>query len=240
MRDLKVPYALNEEGEVVAALTAPKAGSYTCLECGQALALRRRRGQRPHFTHHAATLQNCSGESAIHLAAKHLLKEQLEQELVQHGAVTFQLPCPGIEGHCRDRALHSHRLPVTTWDAVPLEVAHQGFRFDVAVTQGGRAVIGFEVYFRHEVPEHKAEALDVPWLELLAEDILAYRPRVPWRSPVAARRCEACQALAVRLEKREVDDKKRDAVSAEYKAEAEWVSRAWRSVLGRAQGWRAK
>ncbi|CAN5806795.1 hypothetical protein BH24DEI2_BH24DEI2_28280 [soil metagenome] len=112
-------------------------------------------------------------------------------------------------------------------------MAHQGFRFDVAVTYRGKAVVGFEVLFRHEVPNHKAAALDVPWLELVAEDILAYRPRVPWRSPVAARRCEACEALALRLEKREVDDKKRDAVSAEYKAEAERVSRAWRSVLGR-------
>ena len=239
MRDLKVPYALNEAGQVVAALTAPKASLYTCLECLQPLTLRRRRDQRPHFMHHAATLQNCTGESATHLAAKHLLKEQLEQELAEHGAVVYQLPCPGVDGRCRDYALHTHRLELVAWDAVELEVAHQGFRFDVAVTSGGEAVIGLEVFFRHEVPDEKAAALSVPWLELLAEDILAFKPRVPWRSPVAARRCEACEALAVRLAKRDAEDKQRDKVKAEFRAEAERVGGAWRAVLGRAQGRRA-
>ena len=137
---------------------------------------------------------------------------------------------------CRDHATHVLRMEVAAWDAVELEVAHGDFRFDVAVTHDDQAVLGFEVFFRHEVPQHKAEALDVPWLELLAEDLLAYRPRVPHRSPAEARRCAACEGLAARLAERSSDDEKRDEVSTEFAAEASRVASALEAVLRRARG----
>ena len=164
------------------------------------------------------------------------IDQQLEQELAEGGAVSYHLPCPGVESRCKDRAVHTQRLAVPTWDAVALEVGYQGYRLDVAVVCAGAPVLGFEVLFSHEVPIDKAEQLELPWLELLAEDILTYRPRVPHRSPVVPYLCESCAHRAQRLAVREADDGKRDAVTAEFLAERERVRSAWRAVLGKARG----
>ena len=65
--------------------------------------------------------------------------------------------------------------------------------------------------FKHQIPAAKA-ALRVPWLEPLAEDILAYRLRVPWVLEGNARRavrCLSCEALSRELQKRAAADEKR-------------------------------
>lgn len=234
MRELLVPYALDTEGRVVAPLTAPQGVVYICLECGQRLTLRRRRGQRPHFTHLAHN-PTCTGESAPHLAAKHLLREQLLAELEARGEVVWYLKRPGVVGRCRDHATLPRQFSVPAWDAVELEVPFESFRFDVAVIHRGRIVFGFEVCFRHEVPEAKAAGLRVPWLELAAEDILAFRPRVPYRRPSAGERCGGCESLAVRLAERSAGDEARSKVNEEFLAEAKRVKGAWEAVLQRAK-----
>lgn len=235
LRDLKVPYALDATGTVVAALTAPREGSYTCLECKQPLTLRRRGDHRPHFTHHSNALRQCTGESVTHQAAKALLRAQVEQELHQHGRITWHLTCPGVQGACRDRITFQQHEDLRAWEKVELEVAHGPYRFDVAVTAGGTVLFGFEVFFRHEVPEEKAEALDIPWLELLAEEILAYQPRLPHRDRHAPTPCPACHAHVERLAKRAADNQARDRVETEYEAEAHRIGRTWNSILAAAK-----
>lgn len=243
-RDLKVPYAFDAAGRVVAPLTAAKGALYTCLECDQRLDLKRSRRERPYFAHRPDALGSCSGESAIHLAAKHLLKAQLEGELREHGQVVWQLPCAGAGPHaCRDHATLKQTVAVAAWDAVALEVPHGPYRFDVAVTHGGRAVYGFEVFFKHQVPAAKAAALRVPWLELLAEDILAYRPRIPWTPDGHVRqdvRCPSCEALSRELQKQAAADQKRSQVQTAFAAESLQVKDAWLAVLGQASAGRVK
>lgn len=235
LRDLKVPYALDATGTVVAALTAPRQGTYTCLECSQPLTLRRRGDHRPHFTHHNKALRQCTGESVTHQAAKALLRAQVESELHQHGRITWHLACPGAQGACRDHITVPQHQTVQTWEKVELEIAYGPYRFDVAVTNGGAVLFGFEVFFRHAVPDDKAEALDVPWLELLAEDILAYQPRLPHRNRYAPTPCPACHALAERLAKRAADIRARSEVETEYEAEARRIGRTWNSLLAAAR-----
>jgi len=125
----------------------------------------------------------------MHQAAKLLLMEQVRTDLEEHNSVRWHLRCPGVNGKCRDHAVFEERHPMPGWDSVALEVPHGPYRFDVAVVRDGVTVFGFEVFFRHEAPEAKAQGFDVPWLEVLADDILAYRPRVPWKDPYAAKLC---------------------------------------------------
>ena len=238
LRELRVPFALDEAGVVLAASTAPHGAQFKCLECGQRLALRRRAGQRPHFTHFADAVRNCTGESVTHQAAKLLLQEQIRTDLEEHSGVRWHLRCPGVDGKCRDHAVFEERRALPQWDSVALEVAYGQYRFDVAVVRDGVPVFGFEVFYRHEVPEAKAQRINVPWLELLADDILAYRPRVPWKEPYADKLCEACRELEDRLRLRRSDDKVRDKVSAEFAAEQGRVAKAWQAVLGRARAMR--
>ncbi len=235
LRDLKVPYALDATGTVVAALTAPREGTYTCLECSQPLTLRRRGDHRPHFTHHSKALRQCTGESVTHQAAKALLRAQVESELHQHGRITWHLACPGVRGVCRDHITVPQHHTVEAWEYVELEVAHGPYRFDVAVTKGGAVLFGFEVFFGHEVPEEKAEALAVPWLELLAEDVLAYRPRLPHRNRQAPTPCPTCHALATRLANRAADNRARGNVETEYETEERRITGTWKAILAAAK-----
>mgnify|MGYP001032039330 CR=1 FL=1 len=229
--ELKVPYALDEAGAVVAANSAPQKGRYTCLDCRQPLTLRRRPGARPHFTHHGHALRRCSGESATHKAAKAILRHQIEQELREQQRVTWHLACSGAGDHpCRERITFPQHHPVPAWDAVLLEVAHGAHRFDVAITANGRVVFGFEIYFKHAVPEEKARRLDVPWLELLAEDILAYRPRLPHPDRHSQDRCPACKTHYARLTERQSDDQARRQVSAEFAAESHRIRQTWQAI----------
>ena len=239
VRDLKVPYALDADGRVVAPLAAVKGAFYTCLECSQRLDLRRSRRERPHFAHRPDALRTCSGESATHLAAKHLLCAQLEEELAQHAQIVWHLPCTGAGAHpCRDHATLKQTATLAAWDAVALEVAHGPYRFDVAITHQGQVIYGFEVFFRHQVPQAKAANLAVPWLELVAEDILRYRPRIPWQPDGRSQQvvqCPSCQELHRQLQKRVVSEQQRSYVQAEFVAETERVKRAWLTILGYAK-----
>ena len=231
MRELKVPFALDANGEVASALTAPHGARYSCPDCRQPLTLRRRRGSQPHFTHHGHALRNCTGESVSHQAAKHLLRGQVEQELHAHGRITWHLLCPGATGTCRDHVTFAQHHSVEAWDAVILEIKHETYRFDVAVTYRDHVLFGFEVFFRHEVPDEKAQALNIPWLELRAEEILAYHPRLPHRDRYSPIRCPTCAVLADRLAERSEDDRSRNNVSAAYHAEADRVATSWQAIL---------
>ena len=127
-------------------------------------------------------------------------------------------------------------------EVVVLEVPHGPYRFDVAVTHGGRVVYGFEVFFKHQVPAAKA-ALGVLWLELLAEDILAYRLRIPWTPDGRARqdvRCPSCEALSRELQKRAAADQKRSQMQTALASESRQVKDAWLAVLGQASAGRVE
>ena len=238
-RDLKVPYAFNDDGQVVVPFAAIQGRHYMCLECGQRLDLRRSRRERPHFAHRPEATKECTGESATHLAAKHLLKAQLEGELAMYGSIAWYVTCAGLgDQPCRDRAMLKQSVPIRDWDAVALEVPHGPYRFDVAVTHQRHVIYGFEVFFKHQVPQAKADALRVPWLELLAEDILEYRPRIPWMpigAPHQAKRCRSCEELNVQLQKRAQNDQQRSNIQSAFVSEIKRVERAWRMVLEHAK-----
>lgn len=241
MRDLKVPYAMDESGTVVAANAAERGANFQCLECHQPLALRRRQGQRPHFTHLSQALVNCSGESVTHRAAKELLREQVERELKHDNCVYWSVACPGAETACSDRVIFERQAQISTWDCVLVEVVHQTFRFDVAIVSNGSVVYGFEVYFRHAVPENKASGLGVPWMELDAEEILRFGPRIPIGATGSDERCPRCQFMHEQMEMRATDNQQRERAETDYQAESSRVQKTWRNVLAdarKAGGWK--
>ncbi|GAA5513075.1 hypothetical protein Dcar01_01801 [Deinococcus carri] len=230
-----VPFALDATANVVTALTAPRGARYTCLECSAPLGVRRGEERRWHFFHLPGFERDCGGESVTHRAAKQLLAQALRRELEETGHVTWQQRCAGVKGRCRDSALLPRSFRPVGWTAVVEEATHGDFRFDVAVVAGKRVLFGLEVFFRHAVPEAKAAALDVPWLELLAEDLLAHRPRVPVRGDDGAAQCPACQERARLLEQRAEDDAVRGAVTGAFEDEAQRVADTWAAVLREAR-----
>jgi ribosomal protein L34E len=225
--------ALDGAGQLVSALTAPKKAKYVCLECNGSLHVKRGEQRAAHFAHDHEDPAGCAGESVTHLAAKHLLAAQLRTELTQDGRVRWMQHCPGVEAGqtCRMRsALPQGRDVPEGWE-VREEVTHGRYRFDVAVVVQGAVVFGFEVYHRHAVPDEKAADLTVPWLELVAEDILEFKPRVPYRGSHSEQRCLDCQALLTAIRERQARDARREKQSAKYVTEVLQVQRTWESIL---------
>ena len=223
--------ALDAAGQVVSALTAPKKAKYTCLECGGRLHVKRGKERAAHFAHDHDDPSGCAGESVTHLAAKRLLREQLQKELSADGHVRWMQHCPGAQGPCRMRSVLLQTREVQAGWEVREEVTHGRYRFDVAVVASSQAVFGFEVYHRHLVPDEKAADLTVPWLELVAEDILEYKPRVPFRGSHSEQLCPDCQQLMDTISKREARDLKRGQQTKKYAAEVSQVQLTWASIL---------
>ncbi|GGR21271.1 competence protein CoiA family protein [Deinococcus ruber] len=236
---IQIPLALDHHGELASALTALKHVSYTCLECGGSLHVRRGETNIAHFAHTAHDTQGCSGESVIHRAAKRVLRQQLEAELAQDGHVQWVRHCPGVQTPCRMQAVLPERYNVGPGATVLEEVTYGRYRFDVAVLIGPRVVFGFEVYHRHAVPREKAEGLNVPWLELVAEEILEFKPRVPWRDSVGVQHCQDCMALQRALVARLARDAQRGKQTERYVAEVLQVKHTWEAILLTA-GWKRK
>ncbi|GGO40478.1 competence protein CoiA family protein [Deinococcus humi] len=227
--------ALNPDGDLVSALTAPKRAKYTCMECGGNLHVKRGPKKAAHFAHDSEDLTGCTGESVTHLAAKRLLRKQLQAELAQESLVKWMQHCSGAQGGCRMRSVLPQGHEVQGMWEVLEEVTHGRYRFDVAVIVSGKAIFGFEVYHRHLVPEQKAADLDVPWLELVAEDILEFKPRVPFRGSHSEQLCSDCHALLQALRERQARDAKRGEQTKKYVAEVTQVQDTWKDVIGAAK-----
>lgn len=225
-----ITLALDAKGQVVNALTAPRQAPYVCLGCGAPMHVRRGDERAAHFAHdHEGG--GCGGESVTHRAAKHLLRQQLEAEITEHAVIRWGQRCAGVTGSCRLQVVLPVDFAVRSPVVVREEVTYGRYRFDVAVTDSTGVVFGFEVYHRHLVPEQKAADLNVPWLELVAEDILEFKPRVPYRGGKSERRCPECEAAVQAARDREQRDQARAAQTSRYVVEVAQVHSAWKGII---------
>lgn len=233
MTDLKVPYAIDiVSGLVVKACNASKHTTYSCLECGKPLSLRDGEVNRKHFAHPATDHPGCQGESLTHKAAKEVLARQVRLELEDNGKIFFQQNCAGFEDRsCERQSLITGVQHIELWTEVALEVAYKSFRLDVAVVNGSDVVYGFEVFHRHKVPEPKANQLEIPWMELVAEDILAFKPRMPYGYTESSSLCPDCTELKQYLVARKPEDEVRQKTSEDYLQHARKLQATWRSII---------
>lgn len=227
---LAVPFALDEQGRVAHPLTASKRGRYHCLECNEQVFPRHRKGFLPHFYHAPGSKSICGGESVVHKAAKLALQHVIRQSLEEVQAIRWFRDCPGYGEECRDRYRFPREHALPAWEEVALEVTHGDHRFDVAVVHRSHVVFGFEVYHRHAVSPEKARALDVPWLELKAEDVLDGKPLVDLRSPKADGLCPRCQESERLVRQRQREDKERRKIDGLFDAYAKQVRERWGAI----------
>ena len=156
MKGEGVPFAVTPEGSVADPATAPKrAYFYSCLDCGTHVRVRRGSKRAAHFAHYAETRGVvCSKESVLHKASKRLLAEHLAGF---PDPLTIVQRCQGHESvdggrvSCTNTAEVEVALPA--YDQVTLEQVFGRQRLDVALLQAGAVVMGFEIYYAHEVSE---------------------------------------------------------------------------------------
>ena len=199
-KGFRVPLGRDVGGSLVDPVRAIRGEVYCCPGCDSRLVLRKGSKVRHHFAHKAST--TCSGESALHQTAKLLVAEQ-----VANGSPTFILECetcrqPFNVPFPRDRDLTAaveYRLP-------------NGRVVDVAALYNQTPQLGVEVFVSSAVDERKAVDLDLPWIELAAEEVVD-SPDV-WRARqhgLQVRSCRVCRRAE------QIWSAERDRVLALYK-----------------------
>ncbi|WP_419186507.1 competence protein CoiA family protein [Rohdeia mirabilis] len=193
-REVQFSYAIDGNGRVLPAEDAPRDEAYTCPECHKPLVLKRGDVLRPHFAHHPEDQH--SGETYLHYVAKHLIAQAVRESRGRSSRPRVIRSCPVCAG------VMEQELPVTVRDAKVECRLPSGFVLDVGLFEGFALIGGVEVLCTHRVDEGKAAALEVPFYELRAEDIL--QDSLIWR-PVRDRGaesvCSPCMHRVARYEK---------------------------------------
>jgi hypothetical protein len=215
-----IPVARDELGRLISPADARKHAVYTCPLCSAPVDLHAGEKKRRHF-HHRAGTSTCTSESILHLCAKQLVKQAVDDWLEgSAGAPVFVRTCadPSCEA--------------TTKQMMPKKVARcavehhlrTGHVADIALlARAADLPVGvIEIHHSHAVDEAKAIELAVPWIEVEAAQVCADGGRVlvpvrdrfiPWLCPAhietrgdahAQRRIdrERLAALAKRLDYR--------------------------------------
>jgi hypothetical protein len=162
MSDPLFPFALGSDGKVKRADNAPRELSYTCLDHGCAMVLKRGEILTPHFAHTPGWAGECSGESMAHKASKLLLIEQIPKGL--------EVVRPDCKCGAKSKPFS---VPAGSEGAEEVQVGR--LRVDVAALANGVHVLYLECRKTHEVDAIKALELSgvgVPWVEVWADDVV--------------------------------------------------------------------
>ena len=160
---LAVPAAFDTQGELCLPEDALKQASYHCPDCRGAVRLRRGTKRRPHFYH--LVHSTCTGETALHLAAKRLLCTAINRRV----PLAFDTPRP-----C------GHRVQQPLPDGIVRaeeEAVVDPFRLDVGLFGAMETLLAaVEIVVSHPVTDEKAQELSVPWVEVEAIAVVDTQP----------------------------------------------------------------
>lgn len=189
---VRMDYALDEHGQLARAQSAPRGEMYLCLDCATQVKLRRGEKNAPHFSHMHAT--DCTGEGALHHAAKLELTRALRE---RQRPLTLQVPCfwPGCQRHVHTNL--DNRLGLITEVVTEYTfktTSGETWRFDVAALRHGQLEAAFEVYDHHRVEGPKRGFSN--WFEIYAAPLLEdpYTLRMVRDSPPLNPRLEQVMA----------------------------------------------
>ena len=167
---LKIPFAYDGD-HFVHPSEAERTDTYFCPNCNEELIYRKGEHKRPHFAHHGGTV--CSApETILHHAAKRRLRQLVEEGIEIRSKTPFfvrecGLCCkPKVKQHIPDyvRAVAlEKRLP-------------NGYQPDVLLLsdeEEAQPIAALEVVVTNAVEEQKANSIDLPWMEIQGEDVMA-------------------------------------------------------------------
>jgi hypothetical protein len=185
-----VPVARDGRGRLVAPEDTAKGTRLRCPACDGVVDLHAGEKKRRHF-HHRAGSSACTSESVLHLSAKRLVVQAVDDWLA--GAA----PAPAFIRSCAHPdcpAKTEQPLPKKVGRAASEHRLRSGHVADVALlARAGDLPIGvIEILFSHAVDEEKAFEIGIPWVEVDAAQVCASAGRVlvpvrdhfiPWLCP---------------------------------------------------------
>ena len=162
-----VPIGYDSSGALVRPEDARRGEEYRCPGCGASVVLRSGERRRPHFAHRGG--EGCSAESVLHRMAKQRVVDVVTSWTAGSGprpCVTRPCPRPGCEGGV------VQDLPEDVTHALAEVRLADGSIADVVLYRGECPAVAVEIAVTHRVGHEKAGRLRLPWMELLAEDVM--------------------------------------------------------------------
>lgn len=186
MENLRIPYGLNETGELISAELAEKGTNYICPCCGIQLVHRAGEVRTKHFAHPPSS--NCSFESVLHITAKKLIQSVIVKNATAKQTIT-------LENHCHScGVVFSTNLPMRTFSNAGLEIKIGNYVCDVVGYRGDSIGLAIEIFNTHEVDRNKAQNLQAHWVELKVEDVLKNPTKwVPTQANLKDSYCVSCK-----------------------------------------------
>jgi len=193
MKELRVPYGFNDEGNLISSESAIRGVNYYCPECRERLVHRAGEVNIKHFSHPSGT--NCTSESILHKIAKHLISEAVAQNA--KGLAIIKL-----ESYCESCGLvFDTEIPKGTFTHAEKEVYISPYVCDVVAYRPNSEPLGLEVFHTHKVGKEKRNNLSIYWLEVMAEKAIQ-NPYYwqPTQSRLKPTLCTTCKAYCKRVQ----------------------------------------
>lgn len=186
MKTLRIPYGLNQTGELISAEHALKNTNYSCPFCRVQLVLRAGEVKIKHFAHQPSS--KCSLESVLHITAKKLIQSVIIKNATDNQRITLESSCSG----CGENLLIN--LPIGTFSNAELETKIGKYRSDVVGFRDNSIALAIEICNTHAVDQIKAEELEAHWIELKAEDVIINPTKwFPTQSNLKDTYCVSCK-----------------------------------------------
>lgn len=185
IHELKVPWGLSDDGRLVKPAEATPGQTFKCPACTTALVLKQGPKKQTHFAHYH---KSCSQESILHITAKRLVQQAVQEWKMGITSIVLHRQCAVCSVHVQQA------LPDKV-ETAALEIKlSSGHVADVALLAGNEVVAAIEIRVTHAVDNIKRERLLVPFVELDGESVLEapyeWHPLVDKFKLV---RCDACR-----------------------------------------------
>lgn len=163
----KIPAARDAASRLVTPADAKPRATYRCPACDARVDLHAGEKKRRHFHHRVSS---CTAESVMHLCAKQLVAQAVEEWLEGGAPVTFTRGC--ADPSCD--ATSTQAIPAKVKEVRLEHALGSGHVVDIALlARGGLPIAAIEVHHTHAVDAVKARELIVPWIEVDAAQVCA-------------------------------------------------------------------
>lgn len=173
-KEIKLPFGLNKNNKLVH-ISQVESGLKCCCfcpSCRSPLIAVKGKEKEHHFRHNCDCQCTSGLESAIHMAAKQIIKEKMYITLPEYVVTLSGEDSRRIE-HRVQKTIIGTDGKVIHFEAVQEEASIYGMRADILAKRGNKSLV-IEIFYRHRVDDHKRKKLveaDVSAVEINVSDL---------------------------------------------------------------------
>lgn len=173
---IKLPFGLNKNNTIIHVTDVERGKKCNCVcpSCRVPLIAAKGNKKQHHFKH--ATGNECEHglESAIHLAAKQIIKEKNKITLPQCDITVSQVDSKNRR-HTEQETIVQDGTVIENFDSIDEEIELYGMKADLLATKGSNKLI-IEIFYRHKVEDQKIEKIKNANISAIEIDLSKFTP----------------------------------------------------------------